>query len=293
MALLSQDEAYRVISDVLKLDSSRERLQYDRMAFLKDLLRAYYREIPFQNIDLLCLGETERHCPTWEEVKAAVFDGRGGLCYTLGLFMERLLEALGYRVYLATSSMNGPPDNHITTIIRDLTAPGSLHWVDFSSYPTFEAVPLDFKTKSSLYHHSFLKYYYVREGNTIVRYHQSDGAAAGDCMYSGYRRVCVVDLKPRDISFFDESMHNVYTSPGTLSPFLVSLRAVQFVGPDLKMVAIKGTTLICEQRDSTLKSTELRSLAELLEAAQTYFPQFSGDDVARAATSINLYCDAA
>ena len=74
--------------------------------------------------------------------------------YTAGAFMKVLLETLGYNVHFI-SCMIKKPNDHICTVVRDLSYEGSEHLIDITGYPNFETVPLDFTETSSVYKHSF------------------------------------------------------------------------------------------------------------------------------------------
>ena len=97
---LTEEEANEFVVDVLKLSNARERLERNRPDFLDDLIEAFYSSVPFQNVTLLSQPAEERRVPTWEDIKAAVNGGYGGLCYTLSAFMNAILTALGYDTYL-------------------------------------------------------------------------------------------------------------------------------------------------------------------------------------------------
>ncbi len=287
---LSKEEAVYFVTEVLGISSPLCKLGEDRMLFLNELIKAFYCTIPFQNITLLCQSEADRHVPAWEESKAAVMSGRGGLCYTVGVFMMCLLEALGYETYLPASGIFFP-NNHITTIVQNLTYPGSKHLVDtLSGYPTFEAIPLDFDKESPIYNHSFLEYKFVREGNTILRFHRKGEnrptRPGREYIVDGWRRVCEIDLVPRDLSYFDQPMSDVYTKPGVNSPFLVSFRAVVY--RELRLVAIKDTTLMLENEKHEVEVTKLSSRDEMISTTSKYFPQFSVEEVTEAIDCLHL-----
>ena len=141
---MQQQEAVNFVENVLKLSSPLSKLRENKPLFFNEIIKAFL-SVPFQNLHLLGEPEAGRHVPTWEGSKDSVMRGYGGICYSLCLFMKYLLEALGYDVYFAACSAFGFPDNHITTIVRDLSFPGSNHIVDNIAFPTFEAIPLDFE----------------------------------------------------------------------------------------------------------------------------------------------------
>ena len=244
---LSEEEAHKFIADVLKLSESRAKLKTHRAEFLDELVKAYHGLVPFQNVTLLSQAVEDRHVPTWAEIKAAVMGGYGGLCYTLSGFMHALLASLGYDVHLASGNIFYP-DNHVMVIVNNLTSSGSLHLVDMNGYPTFEAIPLDFAKESPVYCHSFLRYKFIRAGSDIIwRMHRQEFeegrpmVSGQECIIDGWRRVCVMDLTPRELSSFYETMVAVYTRPEVnSSPFLRSYHAVWY--PDLRLVAVKNCT---------------------------------------------------
>ena len=288
---LSKEEAVQFVTEVLGISSPMRKLGEDRTLFLNELIKAFHRSVPFQNITLLCQSEPDRHVPTWEEIKAALMGGFGGLCYSMGTFMRCLLEALGYETYFPASSIFFP-NNHITTIVQNLTRPGSKHLVDVAcGYPTFQAIPLDFEKESPIYYHSFLEFKFLREGNTILRFHRKgevEGTIPGrEHVVDGWRRICEVNLTPRDLSYFDQPMTDVYTVPGAHSPFLVSFRAVVF--RELKMIAIKDTTLLFENDNHELEATELSSREEMIKTVCKYFPQFTVDEVTKGMDMLHLW----
>ena len=287
---LSKEEAVQFVTKVLGISSPLRKLEEDRTLFLNDLIKAFHRTVPFQNITLLCQSEADRHVPTWEESKVAMMGGRGGICYTVSVFMTYLLEALGYETYFPASGIFFP-NNHITTIVQNLTYPGSKHLVDaLSGYPTFEAIPLDFEKESPVYCHSFLEYKFVREGNTILRFHRKGEYRPTipdrEHIVDGWRRVCEIDMMPRDLSCFDQSMTDVYTKPGVNSPFLVSFRAVVY--RKLKLVAIKDTTLMLENDSHELEVTKLSSREEVVRTTSKYFPQFTVEEVTKALDKLHM-----
>ena len=248
---LSKDEAIRFMAEVLGIVDLKNRKE-DRLSFLNELIRAIHRSVPFQNITLLQQTEEGRHRPTLDEIKSAMMSGFGGLCYTVGVFTTYLLRALGYETDLVAASIHKHPDNHVIAIVHNLTGSGSKHLVDaWTGWPTFEAIPLDFIEESPIYHYSFLEFKFVKEGDTISRFHRKgDKYSRSDVnelnAIEEWRLICEVDLTPREVSYFDHSMSELLTKPGVRSPFLVSFRAVVYQGKDMKLVAVKNLDLLLE-----------------------------------------------
>ena len=283
---LSKEEAVWFISEILGITIPKN-LEDNRLAFLNELVKAIHSLVPFQSITLLGQAEATRHKPTLEEIKTAMMGGLGGLCYTIGVFTTFLLRVLGYKAHLSAGSIHDHPDNHVIVIVQDLTTPGSKHLVDaWCGWPTCEAIPLDFEEESPVYHCSFLEFKFIREHDYFVRFHRNDRYAQAKPSAVEWRKVCKFDSIPRDLSHFDQSMTDVYTIPGARSPFLVSFRAVIY--NDLKLVAIKDTTLLLENDCHEVEARKLQSREELIETVKRYFPKFTAEDVTNAADYLHL-----
>ena len=82
---------------------------------------------------------------------------------------------MSYDTYIAACTICRPK-SHIITTVKNLSFAGSKHLVDVNGYPSFEAIPLDFEHESPIYYHEFLEY-----------------------NVDGWRRLCEVDLTPRDL----------------------------------------------------------------------------------------------
>ena len=288
---MQQQEAVNFVEDVLKLSSPLGKLKDNRALFLNEIVKAFHL-VPFQNIHLLCEAEADRHVPTWEESKESVMGGYGGLCYSLCLFMKYLLEALGYDVYFATCNAFGSPDNHITTIVQDLSSPGSHHIVDIGAFPTFEAISLDFEVESPIYHHSYLEYKFLKRGTQILRLHRkgehhTPTVPGGECIIDGWRRIFEFELIPQDICYFERPMSVLYTKPGKNSPFLETFHAVVY--KDLKLIAIKNDLLMLENDEQKLVITKMQTREEMVTAVKKYFPMFTAKEITKAMQYIKLF----
>lgn len=291
---LSEDEAHNFIAGILKLSDTRSKLASNRAKFLDDLVKAYHARIPFQNVTLLSQPAEERHVPTWEEIKAAVTGGYGGLCYTLAGFMKALLTALGYKVHFASGAIFYP-DNHVMVIVNNLTYSGSQHLVDMNGYPTFEAIPLDFEGESAEYNHSFLRYKFVRvDSNIIWRMHRRELEVDRPLVpgkehitSDGWRRVCVIDVSAREFTSFYDAMVTVYTQPEVnSSPFLKSYRAVWY--PDLKLVAVKNCTFRIEHEQGNEDRRQIQTQGEMITIMSDHFPSVLLPHVNKAMDQIHM-----
>ena len=297
MEFLSQEEALRFVAEVLKIGDPKEKMTNSRLLFLEQLIKAYHEKIPFHNIHLLNMEPEQRHVPTWAEIKAEMMQGSGGSCYTMSVFMKFLLDALGFKTCFLACSVKGFPDNHIGTAMRDLTEKGSLHYVDPTAYPTYAAIPLDFTEESPVYNHSYLQYKFVKQANgNVLRMHRtstcsstksSPGLVPERLSGDQWFQVSEIDLTPRELSYFEQSIHTVFTVPGKNSSFLLRLRAVVFT--NLKLVAFKDKTLLLETEDHTLEEITMASREEMIETMAKYFPQFTEAKIAKAIDSLKLF----
>ncbi|KAL5460335.1 hypothetical protein EMCRGX_G033780 [Ephydatia muelleri] len=292
---LSEDEAYTFITDVLKLTDAREKLISNRVKFLDDLIKAHHSVVPFQNVTLLSQPIEERHVPTWNDIKAAVMGGYGGLCYTLAGFMKALLAALGYDVHFASGAIFYP-NNHVTVIVNNLTFSGSLHMVDLSGYPTFEVIPLNFEKESPEYNHCFLRYKFMRADSSVIwRMHRMelelDRPLVPEHEYitpDGWRRVCVIDVTPREFSSFYDTMDILYTRPEiNSSPFLKGYRAVWF--PDLKLVAVKNFIFRIEHEQGKEDRRLINTQEEMIAIMSAHFPSILLPHVKRALDHLRMF----
>ena len=287
---MQQQEAVNFVEDVLKLSSPLSKLRENKTLFLNEIIKAFL-SVPFQNIHLLCEPEAERHVPTWEEAKDSVMRGHGGICYSQCLFMKYLLEALGYDVYFAACNVFGFTGNHITTIVRDLSSPGSRHIVDNSAFPTFEAIPLDFEVESPIYHHSYLEYKFLKKGGQILRMHRkgehTPTIPGHECIIDGWRRIFDFELTPRDLSHVEHTMRVVYTEPGQNSPFLKTFHAVVY--KDLKLIAIKDDLLMLENDEQKLVVTKMQTREEMVSTVKQYFPMFTVNEITKAIEYVRLF----
>ena len=289
MECLSQEEAFGFVAEVLGIDDPWEKLKKSRLSFLDELLQAYLAKIPFQNVNLLSLSPEQRHVPTWEEIRAEMMQGCGGLCYTMSVFMKFLLDALEYRTCFLACAMRGFPDNHIATAVFDLTEKGSMHLVDPNAYPNFKAIPLDFAEESPEYEHSYLQFKFVKKANVLLRLHRSNSPVVvlEGLSADQWFQVCEINLTPRELSYFEPSMHTVFTVPGKNSPFLVQFRAAAFT--DLKLVAFKDKILLLERENHILEEVKMASREEMIGAVVKYFPQLTEAKVTKAIDYLKLF----
>ena len=274
--MLSLEEAENFAVEVLKVPYSAERVKNDSISLLNELIRAFHATIPFQDLILISTPLKERRIPTIEQVKEDVLSGRGGLCYTLNTFMKYFLEALGYGAHHVASTVVKGYDHIMTRV--DLT--GDKFIVDVGcGYPTFEAVPVNFEKESPFYKHSFVEYKFVKikegaGGNVLGRRHRStkhENESKRKTGEDGCWQFYQVDLTPRSLDFFIESMTTVYTIPGD-NTFHNSLRMVVF--PVNGMYGFNDKSQLVENDSGKLDSKELTS-DEVIQAVATRFPMLT------------------
>ncbi|XP_076335734.1 uncharacterized protein LOC143238952 isoform X2 [Tachypleus tridentatus] len=285
---LTKEEALYFISKILEIPEAKRKLVTDRSAFLDHVIQTIHQVIPFQNISLLSLEPDHRHIPTWAEIKEAMMAKQGGTCYILNVFVKYLLQALGFDVY-HTASAFGFPNNHISTIVRNLSSRGTKHLVDFSAFPTFKAIPLDFKEESPVYSMSFLKFKFVRQGNLIIRVHKTLDIPIPKNRRNkdGWSDYFIFDLEPRDLSYFEEDMTKVYTVAGVNSPILENLYFINF--PGLQLCGIKNKFELSEGADQKTQYKQLSSKFEVVQSIINKYPQFREDQIISAIDRINLF----
>jgi arylamine N-acetyltransferase len=222
--------------------------------------------------------------------------GKGGRCYTLNTFNKYLLEALGYDSYLVGSDIV-KENGHVVTAVDNLKKPGDKYIVDVGlGVPNFEPIPLDFEDESPIYAQSFSEFKYARKNGKITRYHR-EHPSAEELMPPNlseevkWRRFYDAneELPRRELSFFDETFEELYTDLDcSFTPFNNSFRIVGFRGEytNPKLVAFRNFTLLLENDAHKVEKVKLKSVEEILEKVDLYFPVLS--DAAREAVK---YCE--
>ena len=284
-------EGIQFAAEILGISSPLKKLEEDRVHFLNEVIKAVHSNLPFQSVSIN-QREDDRHLPTLDEIKTAALNRQGGLCYSLVVMTVKLLSTFGYDAHFIGADVNGSLNNHVAGIVLNLTHPGSKHLVEINGWPTFEAVPLDFKKESPVYGQSFLQFKFVREGSAIVRYHLKTNHCpmASDDLYNDrdvWRKICAFDITPKDLSYFGEPMTTVHTKPGENAPFLTSFRAVVY--KDLKLIAVKDKTLMIENDNHELVATPITNCQEMVETVIKYFPQFTSYCVEKAVGTIHMF----
>ena len=276
---LSKTEAIQFLNKVLGIQAPEEKLIEDKREFLNVLVHLYVEHIPFQNIQLLAKAyHGQNNVPEWPEIKENMLAGRGGICYTVGVFMKVLLETLGYNVYFASCAIENPFD-HICTVVRNLSHEGSEHLIDVIGYPNFELFPLDFIETSPVYKNSFCTHYFKRIGEKTIQRCNIKGMDGKERIFGTFSVESY--LLPR----FFTSMNNIYTNADK-SHFLQELMAITFLGG--KCVAIRGSALLREDEQHTMQKTIVNS-ASTADFLQKQFPQIPTSIIADALAYLKEY----
>ena len=190
--------------------------------------------------------------------------------------MKSLLEVLDYNVHYISGDARYP-NSHILVLLTDLKVPGDKQLVDVGlGAPTFTSIPLDFENESPIYKQSFAEYKFVYEGEKLVRYHKKKSAVLLPPMKEGekeWREFINIDLFPRELGFFDETMNKLYGDPNSMiTPFHSSFRVVAFGEGSVAKCIIKDTSLLLENGSHNLIEVKLGSVEELLEKVKQNIP---------------------
>lgn len=282
--MLSNEEANKFLSEQLQLThrnySSDSTPTFDE---LSQIVQEFHMKIPFQNIALLAKARGTQDVPSDEEIKRDLLQGFGGLCYTNNVFMTHLLKALGLDAHHLAGTCNPKhPNNHILSLIKNLTTHSSLHLVDVGcGYPTYQVIPVDFEHESPIYTSTFLRYKYLREGGKLTRVHLQDfrdGIPGENSERDSWERFYNFDLIPRDRDHFQAAMSEVYSDR-----FLRKLRLLIFQEDAMVVVKEIGdkATLLKLTRGGT-ESTDLRTDEEIVATLHDLAPVFD-EDVIKAA----------
>ena len=262
---LSSVEAMHFLKEVLGIEAPEVNLSGNKVEILNTVVRQYVKCIPFQNIQLLAQAyHGQNHMPLWPEIKEDMLAGRGGICFTVGVFMKVLLETLGYDVYFVPCKIENPSD-HICTVVRNLSYEGSEHLIDVIGYPNFEKFPLDFTETSPVYNYSFCKHYFKRVGDKVIQRHNVKGMDGKEHIFGTFH------LVPQQLPQFFPAMENIYTNTSR-SHFLQEIMAISF--REGKCVAIRGSAFLEEDESHALQKSIIdhETMDTILKA---HFPQIS------------------
>lgn len=253
--MLTRREADRFVSEVLALDRLA-RAPEERLA---QLAGAYLCRIPFQSLGALI----SRTVPTLDQVKADAFSRTGGLCFTMNVFFEALLRALGFDACFALATLHGDM-GHGTVLVRGLTAPGALHCVDVGcGYIVPAPLRLPGIGEAPTRHrHGALEVELCRadDGN-VRRFH----AAAGERSL-----FWELDPRPRDLDAVARAVSPTYEGYDRLR--------VVIAAPGLRLLAFKDDLLLEEDsRTGRLSQHRFPDAAAREEALLARLPWLDAD----------------
>lgn len=178
------------------------------IAFLRQLVRAHYAQIPFQNLTMLV---RPRRPPSWDEIAEDMLSGLGGLCTTINPFFCALLHRLGFEPCLLSSAMTGVRDCHIALGVR---FGGRLAWVDLANgFPYLEPLFIDCDKEQFF---AGFHYRIERQGSHLNIWQDQLGT-------SHTRLNQTITLKAVAYSHFETMRECHHTQPG-FGPFLTGIR---------------------------------------------------------------------
>ncbi|KAJ8039790.1 hypothetical protein HOLleu_13901 [Holothuria leucospilota] len=268
---LSKEEAVRFLRDVLQVPDLLK--EEPSLSFLNEIVKSYQHMIPWQSLFAFAFPPSQRHLPTWEEIKRNQFAKRGGMCYENNMFMKELLYAFNFDVCYTSVQVENPND-HLTIMVRGLTGNSSRHWVDVgSTFPLFQAIPFDFDTNTIEYDIGFLRQRFVKT-NSVIEWHHSrqhlpyDGCKLTNDGWYNFAHI-KADI-PCDLNVFKSAITYWYTVEEG-NEFFQKPRAVIY--EKNKLIAIKGRQLLIETTNKIIDRKKLGNFDEVLQAFETYFPQ--------------------
>lgn len=281
------------LKDVLEMQNPEKDLANCRWTFIDKLICAIHNTLPFQNVSLMAQPPACRHRPTEEEIKSAMLERTGGLCYSLNFFTFSLLKSLGYDVYLNSAIVLSPTttmDDHLLVLVKNLRENDDLYLVDTGcGYPTFRTVSLDFENESPAIQESFLRYKFDKTGTKVRRLHYtllSDTTLSiqsklwSNTKPAVFKSFYEFEINPEpSIDFINANMDIIYTN-SDVTPFHKTLRAMKFNRN--KLVLLSNMKLTLESDDGGINEIVLPNDEELLNAYKKYFPEIQNTLIERA-----------
>nr|XP_054769440.1 uncharacterized protein LOC129277265 [Lytechinus pictus] len=167
---MTEEEAFSYLQDNLHMTSAKQRRQANRESFLDEIVVAIHRHLPWHTVKNLNTPQEKRHLPTLEEIKEDMYEGTGRPLLHTQRILQDVASSVGFEVAYVPSDVRGYKDVHILLMVRHLTAEGSSHMVDVgSSSPLFFHFFRLRGETSPVYQDSFLRYRFVRQGDSVVQ----------------------------------------------------------------------------------------------------------------------------
>ncbi|PIK44327.1 hypothetical protein BSL78_18800 [Apostichopus japonicus] len=164
---LTRAETVAFLEDRLGIEHPLECFKEDPENLLNRIAECIKKKVPFTTGHLFArpLNEVSDIIGKYH-----ILSGHGGSCGTINPFTSALLQNIGYK----TKALNGFDPIlgyvvHVTTVVCDVTFPGSRHLVEPGARPPLlRAIPLDFVAESPIYkcHHMYNKFF-KRDGRLL------------------------------------------------------------------------------------------------------------------------------
>ncbi|XP_041471299.1 uncharacterized protein LOC121420707 [Lytechinus variegatus] len=294
---LSSEEVSHYLRHTLGIPSAHTKLKHDRLGLLQEItLKTHFRQ-PFQNItNTYAIPLSERKIPSVNEIKEAMLQGQGGVCYELNIFTNRLLAALGYSVHLIGGKFMGHDRYHVTNIVRDAEVKGQCHLVEVgASDPTFYPIPLNFGEDSPVYQDSFLVYRFKLIGQKYLqRYHvirqgDLDMALLDDHAHSSnWRLISEMDIDTDcDLEHFKEPMSYVFNALPRPKLKMFEEGMFAMIYKEGNMVYIKDNHCYVEKGDS-IERRVMDTMEQVLEAYGQFMPMIPQEKIRMGLGNRNL-----
>lgn len=178
---LTKEEALYFVKYKLGIHDPEAAMKENPLQLLDNVIDKINRVIPFTNINYF------KSTPLWhysiDMLKKHMLTLQGGTCFWINPFTKALLDALGYKTHhiCGNNPGDGTNDTHISTIVEDVTYPGSRHLVDPGTRrPLCGAIPLDFEKESPTYKFNYMKSKFFRSGDQVTWCAQSPMTLGGN-----------------------------------------------------------------------------------------------------------------
>ncbi|XP_071811174.1 uncharacterized protein [Apostichopus japonicus] len=297
---LTEDEAFWFLQNVLAMDKPQELLRKDRCEFLDSFTHLMNVKIPFTNIHILAGQDlTSLTCPTLQECKEAMMKCYGGNCVYINIFSKALLDVLGFKTFHVGANNPGEAlfDSHVSTIVSDLSHPGSQHLVDPGTIrPLFEAIPLDFEKESPVYQFNYIKVKFFKRDHGIllscsqVPRPEKASPSVFEDKGSFWKVELVYRLRaPRSRAYWLNRMKYRYCFPTMIPHIFHNIGVFGYVNDKCVIIGSVGDMFALKYQHSDPSQAEMMFLPkdEFLELMGKEFPQFTMQMIENALVNAN------
>ena len=278
--MLSKEESLAYITNVLGIKQPEEEMKTNRLEFLNKIIRSFFAAMPYQNVTLMSKPLTERHVPSIAEIKQPLLRGTGGLCTSLNISCFMLLRSIGFDVYMNISRVFlwdlKIQENHIIVLARNVQKDKDMYLIDVgAAHPTFQAISLDFKDESPIYHDSYSLYKFIRkDGDIILRVHDRSILFLSSEVPKSEEFMLFYDFKYSPTTNIDQLIEHVsvvYTDPDIIPPFHKSVRAIIF--KNKRLVLISNSKRVLEADDGNINIEILVDDEAIVATYKEHFPE--------------------